>query len=286
MERDAADRLNPLGKSFENEADSQESPNAELPPLRIHHLLAWTAVFSCVMAVSLSIRRLSRFLAAETTVQEFSNWGVLFGTVQLLALATSLTVLLFGGMWRRERLPFPSQPGHWIAIYVTSKGCYQIVLYLLTTAISPTHFSVHMFLEIGAGIPFHVALLIICVAAYRREPIRYWRWGWVATAVHSLLTIAMYTFHALVFLHRLLYSLFWVSSPINWNSPINLSVSFGYFYQLIVYYVVFVFLLLAATFDMRHLRRRHWSHWAVLVTLGVQYSVYIVYCHWLIYQNF
>jgi hypothetical protein len=269
-----------------SELSSHDEPAQSLPPLRIHHLLVLTAVFSCVMAVVLSIWRLGRSLAPLATMHEFSAWTMFLATSQWLALATSLTILLFGRTWRHKGLPFPSQPGHWIAIYVTAKGCIEMVLSLLTMAISATHLPVHVILSIGTGIPFQVALLIISVAAYRREPIRYWKWGWAATAVYSALTAAMYTFYASVLVYRLLYSLFWVSGPINWRLPDNLGAffaSFGYIYPLIVNYAVLIFILLATTFDMRHLRQRHWSHWVVLVTLGIQYSIYVVYRHWLIY---
>lgn len=262
-----------------SELSSRGESAQPLPPLRIHHLLALTAVFSCVMAIALSIWRLRRFYAAETTMHEFSTWGMFLGTAQWLALATSLTILLFGRTWRHKRLPFPSQPGHWIAFYLAWRGLFRLAQDLIMMALSHTPTSVIIVGSICTEVLFHVVALGICVAAYRREHIQVWRWGWVAIAVHSALMVTMYTFSALVFLYRLLYSFFWVSSSINWNFPLSLGVSFGYFYQLIVYYAVFASVLLAATFDMRNLRRRHWSHWAVLVTLGIQLSVYIVTIH-------
>ena len=72
-----------------------------LPPLRIHHFLAWMAV----VAVLMSIRK---FIHGDF----LSYWSISLLVANTSIHALVVTVFGFGFIWRSVGLPFFNEPGH------------------------------------------------------------------------------------------------------------------------------------------------------------------------------
>ena len=257
--------------------DAKDS-SSPLPPLRIHHFLAWMAVAAAVVAVQASMLppNIDELLGSTIGI---TLWTA-FATTQWIAFATSLTILHFGVHWYRHGLPFPSQPGHWLAAYASWIGFYQLLNDLFLVYESPVAF-------ILLDVPCHLVALIVCLAAYRRESTRYWRWGWLAVAVHNTLMLLAAVSGLLVLLYRLLYSLVWVPGPVSWQPVFNLGAWATWFltsYGVIFWCILIVLISVATVDDLIKHCNRHWSHWAVVGTLLGQLVTSAIYGQWTIVQ--
>src|SRR5436190_21435860 len=82
--------------------DTRDS-RPDLPPLRIHHLLVWTAV----TAQWLSGRR-------GVGIAGVTIWQVIYTLPSILGAAMAVTCCAFGIWWRHRRLAFPEAPGNWM----------------------------------------------------------------------------------------------------------------------------------------------------------------------------
>ena len=84
----------------------------ELPPIRIHHFLAWTAV----MAVMLAAQRAWQFGGAAGMPSALQTKIIAMGTVGSVLSSLAVTIVLFGVYWRRIGLPFFTEPGQWLLV--------------------------------------------------------------------------------------------------------------------------------------------------------------------------
>src|SRR5688572_12404470 len=78
---------------------------AELPPLRIHHLLAWMAV-TALWLINSNVGGIGNIPA----------WLILTSLLAHLGWTMAVTCCAFGLWWRHRRSAFPRAPGHWICI--------------------------------------------------------------------------------------------------------------------------------------------------------------------------
>ncbi len=102
---------------------------APLPPLRVHHLFVLTTVFAVTMSVWLGIWNLFPDLPGQT-VPEFTTGISLNFIIRTLSQSVCFAIVLFGLAWRRQEIPFPCRPGHWMAIYVAISWAYEMALLL------------------------------------------------------------------------------------------------------------------------------------------------------------
>ncbi len=113
-----------------SEAAESDSAPAELPRLRIIHLLGLTTVFSVVMSTYLVFMRLLRFSQPNMEMPEISGGISILMIVQFLSISVCIAVVAFGFAWQRRGITFPSQPGHWVAVFLTLTWFFDWVSYL------------------------------------------------------------------------------------------------------------------------------------------------------------
>lgn len=85
-------------------AAGEPAARSDLPPLRLHHFFAWTAVSAGVLATN------SAFDGG--VFERVAPWWTLTWLPSVLWYSLALTCCGFGLYWRRRGLRFPSQPGH------------------------------------------------------------------------------------------------------------------------------------------------------------------------------
>lgn len=84
----------------------------ELPPIRIHHFLAWMAV----MAVMLTFSSLQATASDSRFASPLQPAFVAIGVVTTVLGSLAVTIVLFGYSWYRRGLPFFAQPGQWLLV--------------------------------------------------------------------------------------------------------------------------------------------------------------------------
>jgi hypothetical protein len=259
------------------EADHLPSP---LPPLRVHHFLTWMVVVAAIETIWI-------VLIPADWLQDAGAWAAVLTTSSCVTLGTCLSVFLFGITWCRQGRPFPSEPGHWIAAYVSWVGVFEVIDYFLMEIVFRNS-SVDMIKlrMVGLQFPYYLIAFGLSVAAYRRERSRYWRWGWGAICLHGALMLAGCVLYVVVLLYRYLYALLWVKGPFHWSPPFSLGSSFGIWYGLIAYYILVALISLAVAADLRNCQHRHWSHWTAVVALQVKLVLLIAFTHWAIFHYF
>jgi len=202
--------------------------------------------------------------------------------MQMLSASVCIAVVMLGLAWRRKGISFPSQPGHWVAIYLAvalADGMVMAVTMLLLPSsgfMGVVRFSTHLVL--------HCFAALLWIAAYLREDSRIWRWGWGAMALRSVLIVSLLAFHVGMKGIEWLIEVFW------YNSQVDLQLSWFLgsltpFLMLKMWlrgYVLLVFLAAAMISDYRHARRRHWSHWLVLISTFVSTAALAFYYHWVL----
>lgn len=85
----------------------------ELPPLRIHHLLAWMTVTAVLISVSLWFDRTAR--NGPPIKSQIVAGSLILGSI---AIAGAWTCVGWGVFWRRQGFAFPKYPGDWLLIIV------------------------------------------------------------------------------------------------------------------------------------------------------------------------
>jgi hypothetical protein len=101
-------------------AASESLSPADLPPLRIHHLLAWMAVTAVLISGSIAFDRWAR--NGPPIADPVVVTALVVGAV---ALAAAITLFGFAIAWRRRGIAFPRQPGDMLLTIVT-KGAFSI----------------------------------------------------------------------------------------------------------------------------------------------------------------
>ena len=259
-----------------------ETTVAELPRLRIHHFFVFTTVFAVVMSVWLGIWRLIRTAYPDAAIPEFGTGMSLLFSVQTLSPSTCIGIALLGLAWRKWGISFPSQPGHWMAIYLAITWVYEIALFLASLFLhSPTlNLGVMAWVTMPMSLAFHCFALALWVAAYLHEPDRIWKLGWVAMSLKSLFIVCWTLFlMGKEGVERLL-DLFQFNSQFDWDfffllGPWERIIAKGFLAMLSTYPLI-LFLPAAAILDLRQHRQRHWSHWLVVISTFVSTAILTV----------
>jgi hypothetical protein len=87
----------------------------DLPPLRIHHYLAWMATTAVLISVTMWFDRTAR---NGPPIEE----RVIIGSLILGAVAISgaLTCAGWGFYWRKRGYAFPKEPGDWLTTWIAA----------------------------------------------------------------------------------------------------------------------------------------------------------------------
>lgn len=240
-------------------ADAQSNSSSPLPPLRVHHFLTWMAVTSAVGTLWI------RFLS-PATMQAIDLWSALLISTFCTLIATSLTILICGMVWYWQGLSFPTHPGHWIALLVSWNFCYGIFTYYLIRKVLLYSTPVQ---DVMLNVPYYLVLLGVCGLGYQQATGKFWKWSWLAFALHGVVRLSFALFCIAVFLCRYVYSTFWVEGPISRQVPAILEGVGHTGYQLIASSLALALVSTAAAVDWRSSVARHWSHWAEIGVLLV-----------------
>ncbi len=262
-----------------------ETAEAELPRLRIHHFFVLTTVFAVVMSAHLGILHLIRSLYPDAEIPKLTTGKSLIYLVYTFPQSACIAIALLGLTWRRQGISFPCQPGHWIALYLTIVGAYEIALTFLSIfPVAQTFgFDPKFWLTRPMSLVFHCFAVALWGAAYLHEPSRIWKLGWVAMASKSLLLVLW------PLLHIGAKCVEWLLDVSQYNSqfdgdfffllgPWERIIAKSYLAMLSTYALIF-FLPVAAIIDLRQQRQRHWSHWLVVVSTFVSTVILTVYYH-------
>jgi hypothetical protein len=139
--------------------------SCELPPIRIHHFLAWTAVMSVMLALSgsptLKLGTIPTPPAAQTFIIACRVVGTILGSL-------AVTIALFGLYWHCRGLPFPVQPGQWLIVEIAAmllfgrvmQGTFQVLSTLGLISLQSSSHSLLSYLIWLCSIAVGVALCI------------------------------------------------------------------------------------------------------------------------------
>lgn len=255
---------------------------AELPRLRIHHFFVLTTVFAVVMSVWLGLFRLIYYLRPDAGKPEFGAGMSLIFSVQSLSQSASFCIALLGLAWRRRGISFPSQPGHWMAIYLSMTWAYEIAISFASQFLQTQtlNLGVMLWVTMPMGLAFHSFAFALWVAAYLNEPDRIWKLGWAVMALRSLLSVFLMLFYIGAKFIDWLLEVFWYNAQFDWHWQILMPLgSYAGLLNTLPHYVLLTFLPVAAFIDLRQHRQRHWSHWLVLISTFVSTAVLAVYYH-------
>lgn len=234
--------------------DAREEPlDPRLPPFRIHHILVWTACSAVFLSMQqgwfAKIATLSEYVDLRSPMILFQS---AFGAI---VLGGYWMICLMGVAWRRQAIAFPSQPGHWLAVfngilYVSSLLPMSIGFLLMDESWNhPT-----WWLFTSTAIPL---VVILCLIYMLVRAAALFGSSWKTTLI--VLAIGL----SLDFLAMLVMSMYWLfplSSTIDSTEEVisTLSRLFGYGAHVCVG--------LAAWRDWRRDIARHWAHW-IAVTI-------------------
>jgi hypothetical protein len=264
------------------------SASPELPRLRIHHLLILTTIFSLVMATYLGLMRLFQIYSPNAVMQELDNGISVLLITQWLPLSIFISIALFGLAWRKQGISFPSQPGHWLALFFTFNFLLTLLLsFSMLLQQTDYDFALLSWVSLIASLLFHCFLVIFWGLAFLCELDPIWRWGWATMALRSLFSILMAGLHVILRCVEWLIETFWHRHyPLEQWLTLPLGPSTGMWMMIFTNYACIAFFIAAIFSDTRHNRRRHWSHWLVLVSELFAAVSLSFYYHWALNEYF
>lgn len=210
------------------------------PPLRVHHIMAATAVTAVLLTLGKSLHQ----VAGVSVSGSFESPA---GAFRAVLLGIALTLIGFGFAWRRTGYVFPSQPGHWLLFNTAVALIFYVVvgLTLLLTwggwqLLPAVIFSGNSLLSLIAVIAINT------MAARQTKDSHAWRVYFVARAV---------LFLAMQFVPIVLFRLLDIRTA-------------GISSYLMSSLIVSFFILAAIGTDFWAGRNRDWVHWVgVALTL-------------------
>jgi len=224
----------------EQDTESLPTPLPEqitLPPLRVHHFLAWMAVMALMFAV---LARTGQLNSSQTL------WTVTVVTVGHVLSSAGLTCLAFGAVWWWCGLRFPSEPGHAFVIF-TGLGTLlsELLVFLCSDFLKSGDEAARAFYGMSGGSSqwaiwlmrwsgsISAVLLAVLSISFAIWLVRGWRWRVVLVLLATMFVAG-------------------AAELVLWT---NLSI------DAIPTAVLLLCLALAVMEDRRLAISRHWSHW-------------------------
>ncbi|TWT73498.1 hypothetical protein Pla123a_38340 [Posidoniimonas polymericola] len=202
-----------------------------LPPLRIGHLLLWTAVASVVFAVVFSYQR---------TSDQIDDPRSALTLMWYLPASAELSALLVVLLARRAGVR-DWQPGHGLLLLSGLEVLAQLVLFAVFAAAGEASYWVHSVYQLFR---FVLVLSVGATLAWR-TPGR-WRWVFVWAAAEPI---------ARFFSRLLIYSF------VGYQSGYHGMVAVVYCSMLLPQLVAAGLVTVGMLGDRREGKRRHWTHW-------------------------
>lgn len=207
------------------------------PPLRIHHILIWTAVVAVFVAVHMTLRRIG------------SLDGVVFALMDLvdtLPQALAMGVLMTGLLWRHRGLPFFDEAGHWLLLVLVVhllQSTLQAILFASRwNASSPGAVDQLLWLGIEGIPPLAIGYMLLGPARRASDTI-YWKLCCYSAGILALLPLYYFAFQ-------------FSARPIAVNYTYAL-----WCVRLLAALGALACYVRAMRNDSRRHRSRHWSHW-------------------------
>jgi hypothetical protein len=246
--------------------DHDERPDARLPPLRIHHILVWTAcsAFGMTAVHAMATRFGTSHLRSPANALPLIQ--VVFELTFGIGFGAHLLVCFAGMCWRRKGIAFPSQPGHWVA-YASAVWQLAILAFGMVVVLANDESSilsdgrgsaiiVMLFLAIGGT----GAMLMRAAKAFLRP--------WAAA-------LAISGFSIVALMSAVILS--WIAGLISTASAFLLGICFVSMavacFGIVAALVVF---LVAVWVDVRQRIPRHWAHWLAVWTLLAQIGALVL----------
>jgi hypothetical protein len=227
-----------------NRGVSSEHSPKELPPLRIHHLLAWMTVTAIMISTSLTFDRQAR--NGPPIRDPVVIAGLILGAV---ALAASLTCFGFAIRWKREGCNFPDDPGDGLLLLMARSSLFVVgaivAVFAIFAIVGDDDWILSFYVIVG------LAALIIWLRSNastlaRHADTKAWR-------VASWMLIA---------------------AP-GWMPAASLLSGVPLFFSVAV---IIACLLWAAYGDVRQRRKRTWTHWlGVFATVAFGFAIICVF---------
>lgn len=215
----------------------------ELPPLRIWHLMLWTAVTAVLMTIG------QRLAGAE------NKWYAASIICWAIAGAMAVCIICLGCYWQRRGLTFFTQPAHGVAIIVVLSmlewflmiGIASLASLLLDREISDQYYT----------LPALALNLVIIGAACRLlrslADTGPWRWFFLFGIWRASVSAVQFALHTLMVMmfdnygYRIAYDAYYFLEKAGMTLE-------GFAY---------VLLLWAIVVDRRRMISRHWTHWGM-----------------------
>jgi hypothetical protein len=108
-----------MSESIESVSLSSEVNQSALPPLRIHHFLAWMAATAVLISTVLWFDRTARNgppIRAPVVITALVGGAI--------AIAAAFTILAFAVHWRGNGIKFPQQPGDVLLLIAARSALY------------------------------------------------------------------------------------------------------------------------------------------------------------------
>jgi hypothetical protein len=226
--------------------DELPPPRPCLPPLRLHHFFAWTAVSAALLALS---------RAFNLGPVRIAPWWTITQLPSDFLFSLALTCCGFGLYWRRRGLNVPSQPGHGLLLTHAVGYIFSMGLSLLWLATFDPESSINRLQPLMKWLTYGATLVTAGLnvwLAWWTRPARRWQVFYLITAL-----VTGNAYH-----NRILDAV--LISPVSnleWIGP-GLATGMRFTITQMPWIAPAVALIVAVVLDRRDRIPRHWSHWA------------------------
>ena len=271
------------------EAERPGSPprSRDLPPLRLYHLFLWMTTAAVLAGFTMGMWRIYRDLYPSSFMREIDAFSAIHGTYAFMSDGAVLAIVLLGFFWRKKGLPFPSEPGHWIALYLVLSDAFQHIHSYVLPWFWQFPWMSSPGAELWLYLPYWCLAFFLWRAAYRKEHVRLWRFGWIVMMGRSGLMIFLYFAFLSIAAVEVLLETFWYNSPISslWGRLLVFVPRSGFYWAMLLqHYCALGFLASGMVSDRRCGRKRHWSHWVAWGFCFMHVVHQIVWNHWYLAQ--
>jgi hypothetical protein len=166
-------------------APADQHPQA--PPLRIHHLLVWSAVTAVLLSACLTFDRTVR------NGPPIEN-AVVIGALVIITVSVSGAVsgLCWGLGWRWRGIEFPSEPGEWLIVLVASFAFGYGAILLLSLGVFVIDHELFPVVWLGLRLGLFLGMMGTCAyEAWFRSDALPWRILFMVLAITPIVVLTL-----------------------------------------------------------------------------------------------